>query len=49
MRVMKKDIVEDVGEIATAQEDAASMQKAMLAELKALRAELAAAKGGGAA
>jgi voltage-gated sodium channel len=47
MRVMKKDIVQDVGEIATAQEDAASMQKAMLVELKALRAELAAAKGGG--
>jgi voltage-gated sodium channel len=48
MRVMKKGIQEDVGEIAEAQEDAASVQKAMLTELKALRAELAAMKGGAA-
>jgi voltage-gated sodium channel len=46
MRVMKKGIQEDVGEIVEAQEDSASMQKAMLAELKALRAELAAVRGG---
>jgi voltage-gated sodium channel len=46
MRVMKKDIQEDVGEIVEAQEDSATMQKQMLAELKALRAELAAVRGG---
>ncbi len=45
MRVMKKDIQEDVGEIVEAQEDSATMQKQMLAELKALRAELAAVRG----
>jgi voltage-gated sodium channel len=46
MRVMKKDIREDVGEIVEAQEDAATIQKQMLAELRALRSELAAVKGG---
>ncbi len=44
IRVMKKGIQEDVGEIAGAQEDAATMQKAVLIELRALRAELAAVK-----
>jgi voltage-gated sodium channel len=42
MRVMKKGIQEDVGEIVEAQEDAATLQKAMLAELRSLRAEMAA-------
>lgn len=45
MRVMKQDIKEDVGEIVEAQEDAATIQKQMLAELRALRSELAAVKG----
>lgn len=47
IRVMKKGIQADVGEIAELQEDSATMQKEMLAELRALRAELAAVKGGG--
>jgi voltage-gated sodium channel len=46
IRVMKKGIQEDVGEIFGAQEDAATMQKAVLTELRALRAELAAVKSG---
>jgi voltage-gated sodium channel len=44
MRVMKTEIQEDVSDIAEAQEDATVIQKAMLDELRALRAELAAVK-----
>lgn len=44
MRVIKTEIQEDVSGIAEAQEDATVMQKAMLDELRALRAELAAVK-----